>query len=161
MPLYPLAVEVTPAGSDRQVQYNDNGAFGADAGFSYESNGVFTFGTAATGFSVVGANGTVGNPSPGNGNLSGGSAFDDGMSTPANGAGFDFQGGQSANGGSGGTLYFEGGFSDSGQGGDVEFAAGYTNTGTRGNIKLNDLPTSDPGIPGAVWANSNVLQVSP
>jgi hypothetical protein len=48
----------TPSGSDTEIQYNDNGAFGADAGFIRTPDGFFTF---QEGYGVLNAEVSLGN----------------------------------------------------------------------------------------------------
>lgn len=51
----------TPAGSTTQVQFNNAGAFGADADFAYDSTAnQITLGSAATAGSIIGANAGAG-----------------------------------------------------------------------------------------------------
>jgi hypothetical protein len=44
-----IASNVVPGGSDRQVQFNDNGSFGGNANFTFDSNKVFLTGALANG----------------------------------------------------------------------------------------------------------------
>lgn len=65
----------------------------------------------------------------------------------------------------GGIVTLRGGNSKDGESGDVVIRAGDPNvnggsTGTRGNVKIIGLPTSDPGVLGALWNNAGNLKIS-
>lgn len=66
-------------------------------------------------------------------------------------------------GGSGGNIFIMGGFGY-GTGkvsGDAIISPGYANAGsTYGNIKLMNLPTTDPSVSNAIFSNNNVLMKS-
>lgn len=119
---------------------------------------------------------TAGNSVDGNG---GAISVSSGNSTNANGGNFNFTAGYSETAGNGGNLEIYGGYSENGNAGNVRIFGGDGNDGTPGNIYLQpgmesatatngylilvNLPTSDPGIPGAVWCDTgagNVLKMS-
>lgn len=67
--------------------------------------------------------------------------------------------------GTGGTSHLSGGDAESGanqDGGDVVLAGGAGDgTGRQGLVMISNLPTSDPGVSGALWNNAGTMKVSP
>lgn len=148
MPYYPLAVEVTPAGSDTQIQYNDNGAFGASAKLTFDDSGgpnILTLGAA-------GQESQIATPA-GNGTDFNGCALDfiagDGDPTN-NGAGgrVVFYPGNSSTAGDGGYVEVGAGGSDSGAAGSFELYGGFTVTGTGGLVRISGGASDDTGPGG-------------
>lgn len=71
-------------------------------------------------------------------------------------------GGDGEGGDGGGILVRSGnGTSGDANGGDVTLQPGNgTGTGRNGLLLLNNLPTSDPVVAGAVWNDAGVLKIS-
>lgn len=120
---------------------------------------------------------TAGNSVDGNG---GSIAVSSGNSTNASGGSFNFTAGYSETTGDGGNLEIYAGYSENGNGGDLRLFGGDSNDGAPGDIFLTtglasgtsatgnlffvNLPTSDPGVTGAIWVDTgagNVLKMSP
>lgn len=197
MPLYPLAVEVTPAGSDTQIQYNNAGAFGASAKLTWNDGSTrLTLGApGAVLANIVTSPGDAGNINAVSFQFAAASGFNNGTD-PAAGGNASFYGGDGVNGGAGGSVNFGAGLTDTGTPGSIEFTGGVADTqgnggnismfsgdgvgtnasggninltlgvatgsGTPGQLIITNLPTSDPGISGALWVDgSNFLKVSP
>lgn len=140
----------TPAGSTTQVQYNNAGAFGADAGFTYASasdtltlgetgtNGVLT-GAADVGSSSGAV--TVRTETGAAGDGSGVLTVSTGTGGSSSGTGGDLNvtaGAGGATNGAGGNLNLSaGGSPGSGTGGTVTVTAGDSTSGTDGVFNLN------------------------
>lgn len=151
----------TPGGSNTQVQFNDSGAFGGDAGLTYDKTmQTITLGTAANG---------VGGLSTGNGtssNLDGvslsfqpGMPFDNGSSLANAGVG-NFNGSDGVHGGGGTGYSFTAGNSDTGSGGNIKFKSGNTG-GTNGTGGITfELGVDSNGTPGEL-SFINVSKIDP
>lgn len=85
-----------------------------------------------------------------------------GSSTVGNGGSTQLFGGTSANGNGGGVALTGGNGTESGHnGGDVYIQPGFGVSGSgSGHLVLNNIPTADPHLVGAVWNSSGVLHIS-
>lgn len=155
-----IITKTKPAGPEGALQFKTGNAFNGTARLIWDDvNKQLTFSTAADGSAFIfSASGDAGNLSAVNLNIRGGSAFDDGISTPANGGGLNLVGGPGVNGGDGGNLDLGGGDSPSGQGGSVRLAVGSGNTA--GNFTVSGLQTFDPSVTDALWLYNGVLMMS-
>lgn len=125
----------TPAGADTQVQYNDGGAFGGDADFTWnETTNTLTIGNAA-------GTGTL--RAPASLNLRSGAQAGEGMDiqvlaadgTTNNGGQAHLYAGNSTD-GAGGTADIVGGSSTNGNGGYVTIFAGNSTNAIAGNVEV-------------------------
>jgi hypothetical protein len=106
----------TPGGDNTQIQYNDNGEFGADDGLTWNASGnLLTVGT-------IGVPGTIAGP------------------TAATGTNLIVRAGNGTS-GDGGDLSLEGGTSDDDTGGNVELLGGISVTATGGTVVLQGGPS--------------------
>lgn len=166
-----------PAGSVSEIQYHGGSGLDATKAFRYDSVPAFPrgiiLGDKSIGVfdgSVAAGAGIAGNVSGQYLFLLGGLAYDDGVTDAdggggsvrgmrgyrnGSGGGWEFIGGD-AESGSGGSLGFYGGNSTTGNGGDLYFDAGLGGS-DNGNIFMGSLPTSDPGLSGALWADNGVV----
>lgn len=153
----------TPAGSTTQVQYNDAGAFGASAAFTWDdSTKTMYLGSLADDVATIRTpNGDSGDVDAVGFEIRAGEGYDDGIGGNSNGGWLDFRGGAAVNGGDGGYVEFQGGMSPTGLGGSytarggegdggggsVGLTGGYSNTGGGGPALLAGGGT-DSGTPG-------------
>jgi hypothetical protein len=140
----------SPGGSNKQVQFNDAGGFGGDAGFTYDpATETVKIGTDSSGPILAAADGSSANPAGPNFNFSGGAPFDDGTPQPGGSGIFSLKAG--VNGGSGGSWDFESGSSPDGFGGSVSFSTGNSGasipSGAAGDFVI-DLGSNADGVPG-------------
>lgn len=165
----------TPAGSDTQVQFNDGGVFGADAGLSYvKATDELILGATGTNPWIHGAHSatvpatldidagsaTSGNVAgatlnmnggTGSGTAGGGSAGigggDGGSGAAATGGDVSVYGGydNAVSGGRGGDAYVSGGGSDNGTGADVILSGAYGPTAS-GVVKINNAANNIKSI---------------
>lgn len=149
----------SPAGSDTQVQYNNAGAFGAEAAFTYNaSNNTLTVGTSGSQNVVVDDSG-IDIQSTGGGQLTRyryyGIEGDGTSSIGISNTGASNNVALSGN--SGSSIILE---IDSATSGDIMLTTGGAASGSY--LILSGLPTSSAGLPsGAVWSNAGVLTVVP
>src|ERR1700744_1474208 len=163
MPYYPPATGGggTPGGSNTQVQFNDSGAFGGDAGLTYDkATQTATLGTAANGVGIISSgNGTVANLDAASIAVQPGMPFDDGSSL-ANSGNVNFNGSDGINGGVGTGYIYHAGNSDTGSGGGIQFRSGSTG-GTNGTSGITfELGTDANGLPGEL-SFINVTKIEP
>lgn len=132
-----VAASSLPGGADTQVQFNDGGAFGGDADFTFnKTTNVLTLGITATPGKLQGAQGAA---SSAGSNLS----VVAGAGGATTGVGGDLSltaGAATANGNRGGSIFITGGFSTPGtasKGGDITIKSGFggQNT-TSGDINI-------------------------
>ena len=174
MPYYPPATGGggTPGGSDKQVQFNDAGSFGGDAGFTYDkSTQTVTLGTASNGFaSLMTGKGTSSNLGGVSLSFQPGMPFDDG-STAANAGIGAFNGSDGVHGGGGTSYTFHAGNSDTGAGGNIQFKSGNSGgangaggitfelgsdaNGEPGELSFINVAKTDPQDPDAGIFNDN------
>lgn len=172
----------TPGGSTTQVQYNDAGAFGGDADFTFDStNNILTLGTNATngiirplqgaavsngsniffrggqGGATSGNGGSVtiqgGVPVDGNGGSIGVNA-NDGVGTNRNGGSSSVTAGASTGSGNAGNITITAGSAPgAGTGGNVTITTGTSASGTAGSIVL--VNSTQTGAQTATFTATN------
>jgi hypothetical protein len=146
-PTWQAVATTSPAGSNTQVQYNNSGAFGGDAGMTYE---------AATDYLTVAGTVFTGAFTTSGSFFSSSGVFD----TNAADGEFTFYGadGNSANGAPVRIRAGSATTSGSHDGGDLFLArSNGIGAGRSGQIVMSSLPTSDPSVTDAVWSNNGFL----
>lgn len=149
----------SPGGTDTQLQFNNAGAFGG-VNISVADNGTSTVSLTATNgeeFKIFGA-ADIG--------AGAGAVEILGGNDAGNGAGnLAFQAGASNTTAiKGGDISLGSGSASIGNadGGDINVTiANGAGTGKNGNFIISGLPTSDPGVSGALWNNLGIVTVSP
>lgn len=160
----------SPGGSDTQVQFNDGGAFGGDAGLTFVNDGSGNYtlqlgvattttvisnfwGADAQSLSELGTSLTMfagyGFDDGSDGTSFGGNIFiGSGQSYGVADAGsFQFAGGNASNGDGGSQEFLAGASSGSGNGGHILLQSGSANTGSAGDIILS-LSSNASDVPG-------------
>lgn len=134
-----------PGGSNTQIQYNNSGAFGGDADFTWDAtNNIMTIGSSATpGFLFGGANAAGGGPTF--------TVKSGGAGATNNGGSLVLEGGSGgATSGAGGSIIVRGGPATDGNGGSAS-VLGNSGTGTNrngGQANLTGGTNSGSGSPG-------------
>lgn len=128
--LAPPAIPDQPAGSSAQVQYNNDGVFGASPSFTWSPT-TFTVGPAG-GTVIVNTVAPTSSQSAALLRFNGRNA----AQANGNGGGFTFSGGTALGTGSGGGFTFSGGVSPSSQGGGISFISGTGTTNLGGDISF-------------------------
>lgn len=167
-----LTLEMGDGAGNNTVIRGKNAATATDSGSGFNINGGQGGATSGNGGSAQLAAGTAtagdggaavvrGGNASGAGKFSGSARLAAGIATSgATGGDTNILAGESDS-GAGGNTNISGGYSDSGAAGNVIITPGETNTGTQGQIIINLLPTSDPGISGALWNSAGTLKISP
>lgn len=161
----------TPGGSDTQVQYNNAGAFGGSAKFTWtDSTSTMLLGAAGASASITTATGVTSGQDGGDLAITLGAGAPTGSS--AHGGGFTITAGAAgAGGGAGGGLTFTAGAGagGSGAGGSVNFTTGASSTtaghfrvtlgagSPNGTFEIVNLPTTDPSVTNALWSSNGVV----
>lgn len=134
-----------PAGSNTQLQYNNNGVFGGASWLTVDNPNLGMGIGGATGI-FIGTN-TINSII----SLDQSKVFNIGVSAniAGNAPSFGLNGGTSISG--------------NGNGGNIEISPGLKNgTGHNGYLILSNIPTSSAGLPtGAIWSNAGVLTIVP
>lgn len=134
-----VGVSASPGGSNTHVQFNDAGAFGGDAGFTYDkATNTITLGTSGSDTGIIrGSTGTAAPP------VGAGSLTLKGGQGPAGGVGADI----TLQGGAGGA-----GIGSVGADAIVQAGAGDASFGQGGKVRLK---AGTGSIPGNIYANGN------
>lgn len=151
----------------------NGGNFSATAGDG-NSGGGFTF-TSGGGLGSGGGLLSFNSGSDTNGASGGNIAFRGGNGSGGGGANLFFTGGNDSAAGAGGNVQFTGGNSVNQVGGGVTITTGesggafnggditfnFGTGGSRNGLFFPNLPTSDPGVSGAMFSNLGIVQISP
>jgi hypothetical protein len=89
-----------------------------------------------------------------------GGAYDADAGDDTTGGRVQLTGGTSSDGTHGAQVRALGG-TDGGAAGDVVLSPGAAGSGRVGLVLINHIPTSDPGVSGALWSSSGTVKVSP
>lgn len=145
------SISLSPSGSDTQIQFNNSGAFGASADFTFnDATNVFTVGSSGADQQIL-----INTASNTIQSLNQGSAFiitggpggtDGGDISVSAGAGSD----------NGGDVFLSGGGGTNTSGGSITIGSGGSTSGTAGNITLS---TNQTGTDGSITINAGTGEV--
>jgi hypothetical protein len=132
----------TPGGSTTQVQFNDAGAFGGDAGLTYDKT------TDTLQLGVTNGTGTFTTQAGTTTNLSGALNISTGGAVSAATGAISIKPGTVSNSGTGGAASLEGGQGPNGGNVTVKGGTATSSTGTSGNVTIQGGPTAANGLEG-------------